>query len=149
MPKNKKEKKTDTQKEEENVLMTMKMKIIMMKIKDRHDSWHDFNPSAFDGSQLLYPTSHIKRLPVGSPAALLHLRVMSCVREAFNDLVMAKAVREYWNTGERDDWFDRALMSEILPSYFEAIEKEAEAEAKKNDNKKEKKEDEEEDEDED
>ena len=94
----------------------------MTLIQDRLDSWHPFDPSAFDGSQLRYPPSHIKRFPLGSPAALLHARVSSTVRSAFADLVQNRKVKRYWECGERDDWFERDLMSEVLPCYLEAMD---------------------------
>ena len=93
-----------------------------IQIQDRLDSWHPFDPSAFDGSQLRYPPSHIERFPLGSPAALLHARVSSTVRSAFVDLVQDNKVKRYWDCGERDDWFERELMSEVLPCYLEAMD---------------------------
>ena len=100
---------------------------LITRIEDRHESWHAFDPNLFDGSQLRYPSSHIERLPVGSPAALLHLRVESAVRNAYKDLVADKKVKRYWETGDRDDWYERDLMSEILPAYIEAMDEKKDA----------------------
>ena len=107
-----------------NVLrLTDKRLNTILRIEDRFETWHDFDPNLHDGSQLRYPSSHIDSLPVGSKAALLHFRVASAVKEAYNALVTdKKKIKGYWETGDRDDWHERELMSEILPTYLESME---------------------------
>ena len=95
----------------------------LCRIQDRSDAWHAFDPSRFDGSQLRYPVHHIARMPPASPAAKLHQRMYTLVRYAYRALFARKGVRQYWETADRADWFDRGLATEVLPSYFEAIER--------------------------
>ena len=95
----------------------------LCRIQDRSDAWHAFDPSRFDGSQLRYPVHHIARMPPASPAAKLHQRMYTLVRYAYRALFARKGVRQYWETADRADWFDRGLATEVLPSYFEAIAK--------------------------
>ena len=97
----------------------------LCRIQDRSDAWHAFDPSRFDGSQLRYPVHHIARMPPASPAAKLHQRMYTLVRYAYRALFARKGVRQYWETADRADWFDRGLATEVLPSYFEAIDKAA------------------------
>ena len=84
---------------------------------------YPFDPTVFDGSQVWYPAYHIACLPADSPAADLHRAVTQGVRAAYNDLVQRDtAVKRYWETGDRDDWFERDLMSEVLPTYLETVD---------------------------
>ena len=84
------------------------------KIQDRFQMWHSFDPTK---ETLRYPASHT--WPEGSKAALLHFCVENLVTRAFNDIVTEN--NEYWCTGERDAWFNRVLMSEVLPGYLVAL----------------------------
>ena len=96
---------------------------MLCRIQDRSDYWRPFDLSRFDGSQLRYPVHHIARMPPASPAAKLHQRMYTLVRYAYRALFARKGVRNYWETADRADWFDRGLATEVLPSYFEAIAK--------------------------
>ena len=90
------------------------------QIEDRFENWHPFDPNAFDGTQLRYPASHVERFPVGSPAARFHRRVSKEIEEAYADLVSDHL--RYWESDDRDAWFNRILMSEILPGYIQALD---------------------------
>lgn len=102
--------------------MTTVAKTPAMRIEDRFERWHPFDPNLFDGTQLRYPPSHIERFPLGSEASRMHARMSSLVRGVFNDLVASRKVARYWECGDRDDWFQRDLMSEILPAYLQSID---------------------------
>ena len=92
-------------------------------IENRMEDRYPFDPTVFDGSQVWYPAYHIACLPADSPAADLHRAVTQGVRAAYKALVQRDAaVKRYWETGDRDDWFERDLMSEVLPTYLETVD---------------------------
>lgn len=96
-----------------------------MQIQDRHERWHPFDPVAFDGTQLIYPGAHADRFPPGSRAAALHARLAALLRTVHADLCSGRRVSRYWETGDRDSWEGRILMSEVLPGYIELLDAES------------------------
>ena len=89
-------------------------------VQDREEVWHPFDRHCFDGSQLYYPAFHVRFMPLGSRAADLHARMSKAVRTAYADLVTAHPT--YWETGVREAWEERELMSEVLPGYLHTLD---------------------------